>query len=254
MIITSWNVNGIRAVYNKEAFQSYINAYDPDILFLQETKAHPEQLPEDLLSVSGYHTEWIGAEKKGYSSVAVLTKEKPLSIISTLNIPKFDTEARIIGLEFTDKVIFGVYFPNSQREGRLDYKFEFYTTFFDMCQEYQDQGKDIIVSGDFNTAHTEIDLARPKENEESAGFLPEERAWMDKLFTEMGYIDTFRHFHPQEKNHYTWWSYRGGARDRNVGWRIDYVIVNQSFIHKVKNAFIHHQVKGSDHCPVGIEI
>lgn len=253
MIISSWNVNGIRACVQKGTFHNYLTTYEPDMLFLQETKALKEQLPEEVLQPFMYSTAWSSAETKGYSGTALITKVNPLEIITELGIPRFDAEARVMGAVFEDKVVFGVYFPNSQRPGRLDYKFEFYDAFFKLCQDYRNEGKHVIVTGDFNTAHTEIDLARPKENVMSAGFLPEERAWMDKLVTEMGYVDTFRHFNP-EPEHYTWWTYRAAARKRNIGWRIDYVLVNNEFLPNIKTAFIHKDVLGSDHCPVGIEL
>lgn len=254
MKIVSWNVNGIRACVQKGSFFSYLHDYDPDILFLQETKALKEQLPEEVLQPLSYYAEWSSAEQKGYSGVALLTKKKPVRIHTSLDNPLFDCEGRVIGAEFEDKVIFGVYFPNSQRPGRLEYKREFYTSFFNLCDTFRSQGKHIIVTGDFNTAHTEIDLARPDENRESAGFLPIEREDMTDLLTTRGYSDTFRHFHPDQPHHYSWWTYRAGARDRNIGWRIDYVLVNKEFLPQVKNAFIQPEVKGSDHCPVGIEI
>jgi exodeoxyribonuclease III len=253
MKISSWNVNGIRACAKKGTFHEYLTSYEPDILFLQETKAMKEQLPDEVLQPYMYHTEWVSAEKKGYSGVALLTKLKPISIITELGIPEFDSEARVIGAEFEDKVIFGVYFPNSQRPGRLDYKFKFYEAFFNLCEDYRSQGKHIIVCGDFNTAHKEIDLARPKENVGNAGFLPEERAGIDKLIDKMGYVDTLRQFN-SSPGQYSWWTYRSAARKRNVGWRIDYVLVNKEFSPQLKKAFIHNDVLGSDHCPVGIEI
>lgn len=252
MKIISWNVNGIRALVKKELFFSYLDRHEPDILFLQETKAQLDQLPPEVAEPRGYFTEWVSAEKKGYSGVAVLTTLKPIRIIKGCGVPEFDSEGRVVGLEFEDKVVFGVYFPNSQREGRLDYKHRFKDVFFDMCQEYRDAGKSVIVLGDYNAAHTEIDLARPKQNEKNAGYLPEERAYMTHLLTERGYIDTFRAQHPGEKDNYSWWSYRAGARKKNVGWRIDYALVSKDLETSVKDAFIHADELGSDHCPVGL--
>lgn len=254
MKIVSWNVNGIRACVQKGNFFDYLLEHEPDILFLQETKVLKEQLPEEVLQPLSYYAEWSSAEQKGYSGVAVLTKKKPLNIITSLNNPEFDSEGRVIGLEFEDKVVFGVYFPNSQRPGRLEYKREFYKTFFKLCESFKSQKKHVIISGDFNTAHTAIDLARPDENQNSAGFLPIERDDFTDLLNNQGYVDTFRHFHQNEPHHYSWWTYRAGARERNIGWRIDYVLVNSEFLPNVKSAFIQPSVKGSDHCPVGIEI
>jgi exodeoxyribonuclease-3 len=256
MKIISWNVNGIRACVRKDTFFDYLYAENPDLLFVQETKAHIDQLHPEITEPSGYITEWSSAEKKGYSGVSVYIKQseklKPIQIIKDIGIPEYDSEGRVIGVEFNDKVIFGVYFPNSQRPGRLDYKLNFKQAFFDYCNEFIRGGKQVIITGDFNAAHTEIDLARPKENKNSAGFLPEERAWMDRIRDQYHYTDTFRHFNPDVTDAYTWWTYRAGARPRNIGWRIDYVMASQNALSHVKEAFIHNHVKGSDHCPVGI--
>lgn len=252
MKIVSWNVNGIRACVRKETFFDYLYSEEPDLLFLQETKAHVNQLHPEITEPSGYVTAWSSAEQKGYSGVALYTKLNPIRIITDIGHSDYDSEGRVLGAEFDDKVIFGVYFPNSQRPGRLAYKLDFKKVFFDYCQAFIDDGKHVIVTGDFNAAHTEIDLARPKENENSAGFLPEERAWMTRIIDEYGYVDTFRHFNPDLTDAYTWWTYRAGARQRNIGWRIDYVMASKSALTHIKSAFIHSQVKGSDHCPVGI--
>jgi exodeoxyribonuclease-3 len=252
MKIISWNVNGIRACVRKETFFEYLYKEEPDLLFVQETKAHVDQLHPEITDPSGYVSDWSSAEKKGYSGVALYTKLNPIRIIKDIGIPEYDSEGRVIGAEFEDKVIFGVYFPNSQRPGRLAYKFNFKQAFFDYCNEFIKIGKKVIVTGDFNAAHTEIDLARPKENKNSAGFLPEERAWMDRVSDHYNYTDTFRHFNPDTTDAYTWWTYRAGARQRNIGWRIDYVMASHTALPHVKEAFIHRDVKGSDHCPVGI--
>ncbi len=255
MKISSWNVNGIRACAKKGAFQDYLQQTEPDVLFLQETKAFEEVLPEEVRQPSGYHSVWHSAERPGYSGVALITKEKPNEVFEGMGNPKYDCEGRVVGADFGSFVVFGVYFPNgSMGEHRLNYKLDFYTDFFNMCQEYREAGKHVIVCGDYNTAHTEIDLARPKENVENSGFLPIERAWMDKLVDELGYIDTFRHFNPNKTDEYTWWTYRGAARKRNVGWRIDYTLVNKEFLPAIKEAFIQQDVMGSDHCPVGVVI
>jgi exodeoxyribonuclease-3 len=254
MKIVSWNVNGIRALANKEMFFDYLHRHEPDLLFLQETKAWPCQLPEEILQPGMYSAEWVSAEKKGYSGVAMLTTTKPLDVITSLGYEEFDLEGRVVGAVFSDKVIFGVYFPNSQRPGRLEYKLRFCDVFFDLCDSFRSEGKHVIISGDFNTAHTEIDLARPNENKNSAGFLPEERTYFDAILNQRGYVDVFREQHQGESGHYSWWTYRAGARKRNIGWRIDYVLVSKDVEKKVKNVFIQSDVMGSDHCPVGIEL
>ena len=255
MKITSWNVNGIRACAKKGAFQEYLAQYHPDILFLQETKAFEHDLPEAIKQPSGYHAVWHSAKRPGYSGVAMITKQKPLAVFEGMGMDKFDIEGRVVGADFGSFIVFGVYFPNgSMGEHRLQYKLEFYDSLFNLCKEYRDAGKHIIVCGDYNTAHTEIDLARPKENSENSGFLPIERAWMDKLTTEMGYVDTFREFNPNKKDQYTWWTYRSAARKRNIGWRIDYTLVNKEFLPYIQEVFIESKVMGSDHCPVGIVI
>ena len=254
MIVTSWNVNGIRACVKKGAFQSYLKETEPDVLFLQETKAMEYDIPDFIRNPSGYHGVWHSAERKGYSGVGVLTKKKPNLILEGFGVEKFDKEGRVISVHFDKLVILGVYFPNGQRDDeRLQYKLDFYQAFFDYCKELEAEGNNVIVCGDYNTAHKAIDLARPKENEKSSGFLPIEREWMDKIETDYEYVDTFRAFN-QEPNQYTWWAYRSAARKRNVGWRIDYCWVNKAFLPNIKNAFIQQDVLGSDHCPVGIEI
>jgi exodeoxyribonuclease III len=254
MKIFSWNVNGIRACVKKDAYFPFLEQYNPDILFLQETKAHVIDIPDNIQNPSGYHGVWHSAEKKGYSSVAMLTKHKPIHVFEGMGNEKYDREGRIIGAEFDEFIVFGVYFPNGgQGPERLQYKFDFYKDFFEFCQEFRDAGKNVIVCGDYNTAHNEIDLARPKENVGNSGFMPEERAWMDKLVDEMGYIDTFRALHP-EPERYSWWSYRTAARKRNKGWRIDYIMTNKEFKPFIKDAEIHDDVLGSDHCPVSITV
>ena len=254
MKLVSWNVNGIRACVKKGAFFEYLNDHEPDVLFLQEIKAHVADIPPEILEPSGYHAAWFSAQKKGYSGVAILTKHKPISIIEGFGNPKFDAEGRVISAEFENFIALGVYFPNGQmNDERLAYKLEFYEAFFDYVNDLKAQGKNVVICGDYNTAHKEIDLARPKENEKVSGFLPIERDWMDTLIDEFGYVDTFRAFN-RDADEYSWWSYRAAARTRNVGWRIDYFFVNKEFMPNVTNAFIQQDVMGSDHCPVGIEI
>lgn len=254
MNLYSWNVNGIRACVKKGTFEQFLTSHDPDILFLQETKARPEDLPDAILNPTGYHTVWHSAEKKGYSGVALLTKEKPLSVIEGLGYDEFDSEGRAIIAKYPNFSVIGCYFPNGGRgPERIEYKLRFYKTLFDMADEMRAAGESVIICGDYNTAHEAIDLARPKENEGVSGFMRIERDWMDEI-VRRGYVDTFRHQHPDETDHYTWWTYRSAARKRNVGWRIDYVFVDQDFLPKVSSAVIEKDVLGSDHCPVGIHI
>jgi len=252
MRILSWNVNGIRAADKKGLFDWFMKN-SPDALCLQETKALPDQVPPHLRNTPGYHIFWNSAERKGYSGVVTYTKIRPLSTKTGFGIDKFDKEGRIIITEYPSFTLFNIYFPNGkQGEERLDYKLKFYDTFLAYADNLKAEGKNIVVCGDFNTAHKEIDLARPRENEKISGFLPIERAWID-TFIDHGYIDTFRHFN-KEPNQYSWWDVKTGARERNVGWRIDYFFVNKEFLPNVKKAFILQDITGSDHCPVGIEL
>jgi exodeoxyribonuclease-3 len=252
MKLLSWNVNGIRAV-DKKGFYDWFKQEKPDVLCLQEIKAGETQFPPHLRNTPGYHVFINPAERKGYSGVATYTKQKPQQIKTGFNIERFDNEGRILITEYPSFVLFNIYFPNGkQGEERLNYKLDFYNTFLDYADNLKQQGKNIIVCGDFNTAHTPIDLTHPKANENVSGFLPVERAWID-TFIDHGYVDTFRRFN-KEPNNYTWWSYRTQARKRNVGWRLDYFFVNKEFFHHVKKAYILSDVLGSDHCPVGIDI
>jgi exodeoxyribonuclease III len=252
MRILSWNVNGIRAAY-KKGFLDWLKKEDPDILCIQETKAHPDQLTDDLRNVDGYESYFSSAEKKGYSGVAIYTKVKPKKVEHGFGVKKFDSEGRILVAEYPKFVLMSIYYPNGKASAeRLKYKMDFYDAFLKFANKLKKQGKNIIVCGDVNTAHKEIDIARPKENEKVSGFLPEERAWIDK-FLSNGYLDTFRMFN-KEPDNYTWWDMITRARERNVGWRIDYFYVNEEFKKKVKDAFILAEVIGSDHCPIGIEL
>ena len=252
MRILSWNVNGIRAAY-KKGILDWLKEEDPDILCIQETKAHPDQLTDDLRNPEGYESYFSSAEKKGYSGVAIYTKQKPKKVEHGFGIKKFDSEGRILVAEYPKFVLMSIYYPNGKASAeRLKYKMEFYDAFQKFTNKLKKQGKNIIVCGDVNTAHKEIDIARPKENEKISGFLPEEREWIDKFLSD-GYVDTFRMFNNEPEN-YTWWDMITRARDRNVGWRIDYFYVNEEFKKNVKDAFILADVMGSDHCPIGIEI
>ena len=252
MRLISWNVNGIRAADKKGLF-NWFKKEKPEILCLQETKALPEQLPPYLRSTPGYHIFFNSAERKGYSGVATYSNNKPVDVKTGFGIKKFDNEGRILITEYPSFVLFNIYFPNGkQSQERLDYKLDFYDTFLGYADNLKAEGKNIVVCGDFNTAHQEIDLARPKENEKISGFLPIERAWID-TFIDHGYVDTFRYFN-KKPDQYSWWDMKTGARERNVGWRIDYFFVNKEFMPNVKKAFIMQDVTGSDHCPIGIDV
>ncbi|QOP41198.1 exodeoxyribonuclease III [Sulfurimonas marina] len=250
--IISWNVNGIRAIANKEAFK-WIDDRHPDILCLQEIKALEEQIPENLFEKSYLERHINSAEKKGYSGTATFST---LASESTSTCPDIDllNEGRIIENHFGDIVLFNVYFPNGQKdEDRLNYKMEFYDRFLEHCETLREEGKSIIICGDVNTAHREIDLKNPKANSKTSGFLPIERAWIDKLL-DHGYIDTFRYVNGDEADRYSWWSYRFSARVKNVGWRIDYFFISEDLAENLEDAFILDHIEGSDHCPVGIKI
>jgi exodeoxyribonuclease-3 len=256
MRIVSFNVNGIRAA-ERQGFVDWLVQDSPDVLCLNETKAEPGQLSPELLNppVRGkpYAVFWASAQKRGYSGVAIYTKEQPLDV-KFMGKSEFDDEGRVLQAEFRDFTLIAAYFPNSQDAGaRLDYKLAFCDAMLKLCNTLVRKGKHLVLCGDYNIAHTPIDLARPKANEGNAGYLPEERAWMDK-FTGAGYVDTFRHFHPGEGGHYSWWSYRANARERNIGWRIDYHCVDKAFMPHVKSSIIRPNVHGSDHCPVEREI
>ena len=252
MRLISWNVNGIRAA-DKKGFFNWFKKEKPDILCLQEIKALPEQFPPYLRNTPGYYVYINPGERKGYSGVATYSKIKPKNIKNGFGIEKFDREGRILITEYPEFMLFNIYFPNGKKnQERLDYKLDFYDTFLAYADNQKAEGKNIVVCGDFNTAHKEIDLARPKENEKTSGFLPVERAWID-TFIDHGYVDTFRYFN-KEPSQYTWWDMKTRARERNVGWRIDYFFVNKEFMKHVKKAFIMPEVTGSDHCPIGIEI
>jgi exodeoxyribonuclease-3 len=250
--ILSWNVNGIRALMRKDALRPLLEEEQPDILCLQETKISSEaDLPQEVKECGYKLYLSYSIEKKGYSGVLTLTKEEPIAVRQGMGIEKFDKEGRIIETEFENFTLFNVYFPNGKAsEERLKYKMEFYEAFAKHVEKRKAEGKNIIVCGDVNTAHKEIDLARPKDNEKISGFLPQEREWIDS-FLELGYLDTFREYN-QNSDEYTWWSVRSGARSRNVGWRIDYFYINSELKENLKDAFILQKVLGSDHCPLGI--
>lgn len=247
-----WNVNGIRAIKNK-GFLEWFRKESPDILCLQETKAQPDQLDADLKEVKGYNVYWNYPEKKGYAGVAVYTREKPQAVKYDFGKLGLDLEGRAIIVEYPAFVLFNIYFPNGGAGNkRVPYKLDFYDAFLNYADSLVKTGRKLVICGDLNTAHKEIDLARPKENVKNTGFLPEERAWMDK-FVAHGYVDTFRHFH-KEPEQYTYWDMKSGARARNVGWRIDYFFVSENMLSSVTSSFIMPEVMGSDHCPIGITL
>ena len=250
MKITTWNVNGIRAAINK-GFINWFAEAAPDVLCLQEVKAYKEQVSEELTQVSGYHQFWNSAERAGYSGVATFSKTEPISMDAGFWVDAFIGEGRTIVTQYPGFYLFNIYFPNGQRDQeRLDYKLGFYEALLTHCDALIAAGNEVIITGDFNTAHNEIDLANPKSNEKNSGFMPIEREWIDR-YLEHGFIDAFRALHP-EKVQYSWWTYRFGARSRNVGWRLDYYLVTKGVMEKVEDVIIHDDVMGSDHCPVSL--
>lgn len=252
MQIISWNVNGIRAAQRK-GFLEWLAREAPDILCVQETKAMLDQLDLELVHPAGYHTYWNSAEKKGYSGVAVFSKVAPLRIEKGFGVNRFDTEGRVLTAEFEEFFLLNIYFPNGQRsDERLKYKLEFYDETLRFVRKLRKSGKEVIISGDYNTAHQEIDLARPRENEGVSGFLPVERKWLDQWIGE-GHVDVFRAFN-KDPGHYTWWDQKSFARERNIGWRIDYHFVSAGLMPRVKHAGILPEVMGSDHCPISLHL
>ena len=248
--LISWNVNGIRAA-EKKGLLEWLAASQADVVALQETKAHPEQLSDALLNPSGYQAAWNWAEKKGYSGTATYSLHAPVKVVTGLNEARFDTEGRVLIHEFEPFVLFNIYFPNGGRGAEyVAHKLAFYRRFLDVAQAYMDAARPVIVTGDFNTAYAEIDLARPKENVAHSGFMPEERLGLAEFF-EAGFVDTFRHLHPDTVK-YTWWDMVTRARERNVGWRLDYFMVSPDLKDCIAAADIHEDVFGSDHCPVSL--
>lgn len=251
--LVSWNVNGIRAA-QKKGLLDYLESEQPDIFCVQETKASPDQLDENLTAPKNYHVTYHScSRKKGYSGVATFSKIKPVESTVGFGDEKFDVEGRVVQSDFGDFILFNVYFPNGgMGEDRLKYKLEFYEAFFNHCEKLRSQGRKLIICGDYNIAHKEIDLARPKDNRMTSGFMDIERVWIDKII-ELGYVDTFREFN-KEGGHYTWWSMQMRARDRNVGWRIDYHFVTSDLMDKVISSKHQPDIIGSDHCPVVLEL
>ena len=252
--LVSWNVNGLRATW-KKGFLEWLLEDKPTVLGLQETKIQAESLTEELTEIDGYTSYWSHSQtKKGYSGVAIYTQTTPVSITEGMGVPQYDTEGRVLKADFGDFIFYTVYFPNGQmNEDRLNYKLGFYQAFLDTMNKDVANGREIVVCGDVNTAHKPIDLARPKENEKVSGFLPIEREWIDNIVA-TGYIDTYRHFYPEQSDQYSWWNMRTRARERNVGWRIDYFFISPGLVKHLKSAAIHPDIMGSDHCPVSIEL
>lgn len=252
MKITTWNVNGIRAAIQNKAFD-WVKGYQPDVLCLQEIKAKPEQVDGELFESMGYQYRIHSAQRPGYSGVATLFKTAPKDARLGMGSEEFDQEGRVIQFSYPDFELFNIYFPNGGRGlERVQYKLDFYAFLLERCKELMKAGREIILTGDFNTAHQEIDLKNPKANEKNTGFLPEERVWIDK-YLENGFFDIFRERYPDEEQ-YTWWTYRFNARQNNVGWRIDYFLVTEAINRTARDVLIHTEAKGSDHCPVTLII
>jgi len=248
MNIVTWNINGVRAALGKGALE-WVWEHSPDVLCLQEVKARPDQLNEEQAGFLKYPYVWNPAEKAGYSGVATFFKEEPLNVQMGLGDPKFDVEGRVISTLHPGFRLFNIYFPNGQRgHDRVEYKLEFYATLLKLCNDLHKKGENIVITGDFNTAHMPIDLKNPKSNEKTSGFLPEEREWVQK-FLDNGFVDIFRKLYP-DREQYTWWTYISNARARNVGWRLDYFLISEALVPRVKDVVIHDDVMGSDHCPV----
>jgi exodeoxyribonuclease III len=252
MNITTWNVNGYRAVL-KKGFADSVRALNPDVLCLQEIKAKEDQLLAEEITLDGYSHVWNSAVRPGYSGVATYFKTQNIQTSFGFGMEEFDVEGRVIRLELKDFTLFGIYFPNGQRgQDRVDYKLRFYKHLLDICDDLHQKGRNVVITGDFNTAHNEIDLANPKENSKISGFLPEERVWID-YYLQHGFVDAFRELYP-EKIQYSWWTYRVNARARGIGWRLDYYLVSKALMPKITDVVIHDEIMGSDHCPVSLLI
>lgn len=254
MKIISWNVNGLRANVKKGGFD-WLLAQNADIFCMQEIKAEADQLPPEVRAPKGYHAFFESSKtRKGYSGVAIYSKTEPLKVEFSVGNPELDQEGRMITAFYEDFVFINCYFPNGGGgPDRLAYKLKFYDAFLEYINKLKKKGHEIIFCGDINTAHTEIDLARPKENVDNTGFLPIERAWLDKV-VKNNYFDVFRSLNPEKKDVYTYWDMKTFARDRNVGWRIDYFFVTKGILEKIKEVNIHNDILGSDHCPLSIKL
>ncbi|MFI5314817.1 MAG: exodeoxyribonuclease III [Myxococcota bacterium] len=253
MKLLSWNVNGLRAA-ERAGFLDWFARERAFAVCVQEIKARPEELKPELCNPLGYHSYFHPAERPGYSGVATFTRREPLDVRYGLGSPEFDREGRVLRLEFPDFVLVNAYFPNSQRDhARLDYKLAFCAAMLRLVNRTRAAGKHVLLCGDYNICHRAIDLANARQNEKNAGYLPEERAWMERFLTRHGWVDTFRSRCP-EPGHYTWWSYRPGVRARNVGWRLDYFVANREIQDRVARVRHQSDVRGSDHCPVELAL
>ena len=255
MKLASWNVNGIRACGEK-GLADWVKRERPHVLCLQEIKAQPEQIPDHLANMDGYRSYFFSGERKGYSGLAlyVANSLKAHRVREGLGVDEYDWEGRTLTLELGRYVIINGYYPNGQRDlGRVPFKLDFSYTMLERALEYVQSGKEVILCGDFNTAHHPMDLANPKQNLQTTGFLQEERAFLDELEAQ-GFVDTFRHLHPKESGHYTWWTYRSNCRERNIGWRIDYFFITRSALSRVVRSEHRPEVGGSDHCPIILEL
>ena len=252
--LLSWNVNGARSIYRK-GFLEWLERAAPDVLCLQETRAHAEQLEPELAAPLGYFAVWNGAKtKSGYSGTAIFSRRRPERVEFALGDSEFDDEGRTLLADFGDFVLLNGYFPNGRRDhSRVPFKLRYCERFLDRCEQLRSSGRPVVFCGDLNTSHREIDLARPRENQNTTGFLPQERAYIDRLL-ESGYIDTFRSFHPDQAGAYTWWSTPMRARERNIGWRLDYFFVSEELRPALAGAAIHADTLGSDHCPVALHL
>lgn len=251
--LTSWNVNGIRAASKKQPFKDWFSSCNADIINFQEVRANIEDIPSELYDVKGYNSYFTTAEKKGYSGVATYSKEKPDNVSHGLGDAILDSEGRLLRTDFKDFTLLNIYFPNSGNKGaKLDKKIRFCNTLTSYALDLKDDGRSIIITGDANIAHEPIDLKNPDKNHKNAGFLPEERQWLTD-FLNLGFVDTFRYLHPTEEK-YSWWSYRYHAREKGIGWRLDYFLVSDDLKNSILSATIEDDVMGSDHCPVTLEL
>ena len=250
--LLSWNVNGIRSVIRK-GFWDWLQTDTPDLLCLQETRIQTDQLTGRMRNPTGYYSHWVTGEKRGYSGVATFSRREPQAVRAGMGEPQFDVEGRVLTTEFPAFTLVNAYFPSGQRgHERVAYKLEFYDALLSYCQDLRAEGHRLVICGDFNTAHQAIDLARPKQNKKTSGFLPEEREALTR-WLESGFVDSFRALNPDEVA-YSWWTYRANARARNVGWRLDYFLVDEALMQFVRDASILSDVPGSDHCPVALEL
>jgi exodeoxyribonuclease-3 len=252
MKIITWNVNGLRAALLKKALD-WVWEQQPDVVCLQEIKVHPVQLKEEQRQFPGYEVIWNPAQKLGYSGVATFVRTPAIEVHLGMDMMRFDLEGRVISTLHPGFRLFNIYFPNGQRgHDRVEYKLDFYAHLLSLCDRLHANGENVIITGDFNTAHMPIDLKNPRSNQNTSGFLPEERVWVQK-FLDHGFVDVYRHFYP-DRVQYTWWTYISNARARGVGWRLDYFLVSEALIPRVEDTIIHDSVPGSDHCPVELSI